>query len=171
MRGWINLSDVGFHFVRYCKAPPGMKNIMHRVNINITYSRIKLQSLSGIFHNSFASKCRILQCDFPRAYAKPMFYRLAGRALAGRMHTQLIRIYVSLGSDKLDVTLSYASASQVAFSLGNFKVSWRLYPRSASLRHAWFLHLVLNWRNYNHARLNNGPYLKLCSTLVADMNR
>ncbi len=92
------------------------------VNINIIYSQIKLQSLSSIFHNSLASKCSILQCDFPRAYAKFMSYRLAGRALAGRVHTQLIRISVSLGSDKLNVTLSYASASQAAFSLGNFKV-------------------------------------------------
>ncbi len=32
-----------------------------------------------------------------------MFYRLAGRALADRMQTQLIRISVSLGSDKLNV--------------------------------------------------------------------
>ncbi len=93
------------------------------VDINIIYSRIKLQSLSGIFHNSFASKCSIFQCDFPRAYEKSMFHRLAGRALAGRAHTQLIKINVSLGSDKLDVTLSYASASQASFSLGNFKVS------------------------------------------------
>ncbi len=93
------------------------------ININITYSRIKLQGLSGIIHKSFASKCSILQCDFRRAYTKPMFYRLAGRALAGRVHTQLIRISVSLGSDKLNVTLSYASASQAAFSMGTFKVS------------------------------------------------
>ncbi len=71
------------------------------VNINITHSRIKLQSLSGIFLNSFASKCSTLQCDFPRAYAKSMFYRLVGQALAGRVHTQLIRINASLGSDKL----------------------------------------------------------------------
>ncbi len=92
------------------------------VNINSTYSRIKLHSLSGISHNSFASKFSILQCDFPRAYAKSMFYRLAGQALAGRVHTQLIRISVSLGSYKLNVTLSYASASQAALSLGNFKV-------------------------------------------------
>ncbi len=106
-----------------------MRNIIHRgkrsdlVNVNITYSQIKLQSLSGIFHNSFVSKCSILQYDFLRAYAKSMFYRLAGRALVGRVHTQLIRISVSLGSDKLNVALSYASASQAASSLGNFKVS------------------------------------------------
>ncbi len=77
------------------------------------------------YHHLFTgnSKCSILQCDFPCAYAKSMFYRLAGRALAGRVHTQLTRINVSLGSDKLDVTLSYASASKAAFSLGNFKVS------------------------------------------------
>ncbi len=55
----------------------------------------------------------MLQRDFPRAYAKPMFYRLAGRARAGRVHTQLIRISVSLGSDKLNVNLSYASASKL----------------------------------------------------------
>ncbi len=154
-----------------------MRNIIYRVkksdleNISITYSRIKLHSLSGIFHNSFASKCRILQCDFPRTYAKFMFYRLAGRALAGRVYTQPIRISVSLGSDKLNVTLSYASGLQAAFSLRNFKVSWRLYPRSAHLRHAWFLHLVLNWRNYSHVRLKIGQFLKLCSILVANMNR
>ncbi len=98
------------------------------VKTNITYSRIKLQSLSGIFHNSFASKYSILQCDFPRAHAKFMFYRLAGRALVGRVHTQLIRISVSLGSDKLNVTLSYASASQTAFSQGNFKVKLKALP-------------------------------------------
>ncbi len=45
MRGFINPSDVSFHFVRYCKALLGMRNIIHRVeksdlvNINITYSR------------------------------------------------------------------------------------------------------------------------------------
>ncbi len=55
-------------------------------------------------------------------------------SLAGRVQTQLIKISVSLGGDKLDVTLSYASASQAAFSLGNFKVSWRLYPRAAQLK-------------------------------------
>ncbi len=63
------------------------------------------------------------QCDFPRAYAKSMLYQLAGRALEGRVPTQLIGISVSLGGDKLNVTLLYASASQAAFSLGNFKVS------------------------------------------------
>ncbi len=95
-------------------------------NINIIYFRIKLQSLSGIFHNSFASKCSILQSLESSATflvrTQSMFYRLAGRALADRVHIQLTRINVSLGSDKLDVTLSYASASQAAFSLGNFKV-------------------------------------------------
>ncbi len=35
----------------------------------------------------------------------------------------LIGISVALRSDKLHVTLSYASASQAAFLLGNFKVS------------------------------------------------
>ncbi len=85
------------------------------MNINITYSRIEMQSLSGIYHYSVAS---ILQCDFSRAYAKPMFCRLADR-----VHTQVIGISVSLGSDKLNVTLSHACASQAAFSLGNFKVS------------------------------------------------
>ncbi len=162
--------------LRYCKAPPGMRTIIHRikkdlVNISIIYSRIKLQSLSGIFRNSFASKCSMLQCDFPRACAKSMFNRLAGGALAGRVHIQLIRISVSLGSDKLDVTLSNASASQAELTLGNFKVSWRLYPHSAYLRHAGFFHLALNWRNYSHVRLINGSYLKLRSTLVANMNR
>ncbi len=58
------------------------------VNINITYSRIKLQSLSGMFHNFLASKSSILKCDSPRSYVKSMFYRLAVRALAGRVHTQ-----------------------------------------------------------------------------------
>ncbi len=58
-----------------------------------------------------------------KMFAKSVFYRLAGQALAGRVHAQLIRISESLGSDKLNVTLSYASASQAAFSLGNVKVS------------------------------------------------
>ncbi len=78
------------------------------------------------------------------------------------------RTSMSLGSDKPDVTLSYASASQGAFSLGNFSVSWRLCPRSARV---WFLHLSLNWRNYSHVPVKNGLYLKLCIILVATMNR
>ncbi len=48
-----------------------------------------------------------------------MFYQLAGRALADRVHRQLIRISVSVGSDNLNVTIAYASVSQAVFSLGN----------------------------------------------------
>ncbi len=142
------------------------------VDISITYSRIKLQSLSGIFQNLFANKCSILQCDFPCAYAKSMFYRLAGRALAGRVHTQLIRISVSLDSDKLNVTLLYASASQAAFSVGNFKVGRRLYPRSAHQRHAWFLHLALNWQNCSQVRVNvsNAFIWQICANFQAQNN-
>ncbi len=47
----------------------------------------------------------------------------SGHELANTLYTQLIRIRMSLGSDKLNVTLSYASASQATFSLGNFKAS------------------------------------------------
>ncbi len=82
---------------------------------NALYFQSKMQKLFGVFQNSFAIKCSILQCDFPGAYDKSMFYRLAARALAGRVHTKHIRISVLLGSNTLNVTLSYASASQAAF--------------------------------------------------------
>ncbi len=83
--------------------------------LTITYSRVGL-SFSGY---SFASKSSILKRDFPPAYAQIMF----DRALAGRVHTQMIRICVPLGSDKVNLTLSYARISLTAFSLGNCKVS------------------------------------------------
>ncbi len=53
----------------------------------------------------------------------PFFLMLSAEQLqmrlpthVSRVHTQLIRISVSLGSDKLNVTFTYASASQAAFS-------------------------------------------------------
>ncbi len=49
-----------------------------------------------------------------------VFYRLAGRALADREHTKLIRICVSLVSDTLVVTLLQACTSHLAFSLEFF---------------------------------------------------
>ncbi len=54
------------------------------------------------------------------AYSRAIFLV---RTQSLRFIDWLIRISVSLGIDKLNVTLSYASASQAAFSQGNFKVS------------------------------------------------
>ncbi len=121
LRGWLNTSDSGCDFVRYCKAPPRMRNKIHRVKMEWfgKYKHHILPNKTAEFVWHFP-QC-IFQCNYPlRTYAKSMFYRLASRALAGREHTQLIRISVSLGSDRLNVSLSNASASQSAFSLGNF---------------------------------------------------
>ncbi len=49
-----------------------------------------------------------------------LFYHLAGRALAGREHTKLIRICESPSSDKVGVTLLHPCASHNAFTLGIF---------------------------------------------------
>ncbi len=75
----------------------------------------------------FASNCTTLQRDFPRTYAKFIFYIITGQALAGRVHTQLIKISVLFGSDSIIVTLSYACSSACPVLTGKFQGHFKAF--------------------------------------------